>query len=74
MDGPFLRMYYYVPKLVGHWSQQNSDQMKNRHPWQLKKSKSWGMFWSYLLITTANSYHIPQKWVKGAELALQFNG
>ena len=28
--------------------------MNNRHPWQLKKSKSWGPFWSYQLNSTAN--------------------
>ena len=28
--------------------------MNNRHPWQLKKSKSWGPFWIYQLNSTAN--------------------
>jgi hypothetical protein len=27
------------------------------HPWQLKKSKSLGPFWSYQLNSTANSAH-----------------
>ena len=27
----------------------------NRQPWQLKKSKFWGLFWSYLLNSTANA-------------------
>ena len=31
--------------------------MNNRHPWTLKKSKSWGPFWSYQLNSTANSAH-----------------
>ena len=29
--------------------------MNNRHPWQLKKSKLWGLFCSYQLNGTANS-------------------
>ena len=33
-------------------------QMSNRHLWQLKKSKSWGPFWSYQLNSTANSAHL----------------
>ena len=37
-----LRINYYVQKIGGRRSQWNSDQMNNRHPWQLKKSKSWG--------------------------------
>jgi hypothetical protein len=32
--------------------------MNNRHPWQLKKSKSWGPFWSCQLNSTANSAHL----------------
>ena len=27
--------------------------MNDRHPWQLKKSESWGPFWSYQLNSTA---------------------
>ena len=34
-----------------------SHQMNNRQPWQLKKSKSWGQFWSYQLNSNANSAH-----------------
>jgi hypothetical protein len=41
--------------------------MNNRHIWQLKKSKSWGPFWSYFLDSTANPAHLPQKWAKWAE-------
>ena len=36
--------------------------MNNRHPWQLKKSKFWGPFWSYQLNSTANPAHLPQNW------------
>ena len=32
-----------------------------------KKSKSWGPFWSYQLITSANPAHLPQKWAKWAD-------
>ena len=42
----------------------------NRYPWQLKKSKSWGRFWSYQLSSTANSAYPPRKWAKWAELAV----
>jgi hypothetical protein len=35
--------------------------MNNWHPWQLKKSKSWGPFWSYHLGSTANPAHLPKK-------------
>ena len=44
--------------------------MNNRHPWPLKKSKSWGPFWSYQLSSTANSAYSPQKLAKWAELAV----
>ena len=43
--------------------------MNNWDPWQLKKSKSWGPFWSYQLNSSANSAYSPLKWVKWAELA-----
>ena len=46
--------------------------MNNRHPWPLKKSKSWGPFWSYQLNSTANSAYLLQKWAKWAELAVLF--
>ena len=32
--------------------------MNNWHPWTLKKSKPWGLFWSYQLNSTANSAHL----------------
>ena len=47
--------------------------MNNRHPWQLKKSKSLGPFWSYQLKSTANSAYSLQKWGKWAELAVLFS-
>ena len=34
--------------------------MYNQHPWPLKKSKSWGPFWSYQLNSSANPAHLPQ--------------
>jgi hypothetical protein len=43
--------------------------MNNWHPFQLKKSKSWGLFWSYQLYSTANPAHLPEKWAKLAKLA-----
>ena len=50
-----------------------SPHMNNRHLWQLKKSKSLGPFWSYQLNSSANPAHLPQKWAKGAELAVLFS-
>ena len=47
--------------------------MNNRHPWPLKKSKSWGPFWSYQLDSRANPAHLPQIWDKWAELAVLQN-
>ena len=41
--------------------QQISANIKVWHPWQLKKSKSWGPFWSYQLNSTANPAHLPRK-------------
>ena len=42
-------------------------------PWQLKKSKSWGPFWSYQLNSAANSAHFAQFLGKWAELAVLFS-
>jgi hypothetical protein len=40
----------------------------------VKKSKSWGPFWSYQLNSTAaNSAYSPRKWTKWAELAVLFS-
>ena len=66
-------MNYYVEKIGGLKSQWNLAQMNNRHPWRLKKSKSWGPFWSYQLNSTANTANLPQKWAKWAELAVLFS-
>ena len=65
----YLGMNYYVQKIGEHRSQWNSAQVNNRHPWQLKKSKSCEQFWSYLQNSTANSAHLSQKlakWAMGA--------
>jgi hypothetical protein len=45
--------------------------MNNWHPWQLKKSKSWGPFWSYQFNSTANPAHLPKKWAKLPKLAIE---
>ena len=45
---PSLEINYCVQKIGGLRSQWNSVQMNNWHPWQLKKSKFWGPFWSYI--------------------------
>ena len=42
-------------------------------PGQLKKLKSWGLFWSYQLNSTANLVHLPRNRAKWAELALLFS-
>ena len=57
-----LRINKYVQKMKGLRSQWNSAQINNRHPYQLKKLKSWEPFWSYLLNSTANPAHLPQNW------------
>ena len=38
-----------------------------------KKSKSWGLFWSYQLNSTANPALLPQKRAKWAESAVLFS-
>ena len=38
----WLRLNYYTPKMRGHRQQWISHKMKNRHQWQLEKSKSFG--------------------------------
>ena len=52
-----------------HSSQWFSHKMNDRHPLQLKTSKSWEPFWSYQLNSTANPAHLPQNWAKLAKLA-----
>ena len=39
----------------------------------IEKSKSWGLFWSYHLNSTANPAHLPRIWAKWAKLAVLFN-
>ena len=49
------------------WGQKQqwiSHKINIRHPWQLKKSKSWEPFWSYQLKSTANQAHLPQNWAR----------
>ena len=55
------------------WGAWVAMEMNIRHPGQLKKIKSWGTFWSYQLESSANLAHLPQKWAKWAELAVQFS-
>ena len=58
------------------WGQKQqwiSHKINIRHPWQLKKSKSWEPFWSYQLNSTANPAHLPQNWAKLAKLAVLFS-
>ena len=47
-----------------------SHQMNDWHPWQLKKSKSWGPFWSWSI---ANSAHLAHFLGGLAELAVLFS-
>ena len=61
------------PKNAGHRQQWISHKMNNRQPWQLKKSKSWGPFWSYQLNSTANLAHLPRNRAKWVELAVLFS-
>ena len=46
--------------------------MNNRQPYQLTKSKSWKLFWSYLQNCTANPAHLPQKWAKNGSNGLNW--
>ena len=50
----------------GHGSQWFSHKMNNRHPLQLKKSKSWESCWSYQLNSTTNFEVNGLDWI-GAE-------
>ena len=47
--------------------------MNIRHPGQLKKLKSWGLFWRYQLNNTANLAHLPRNRAKWAELVVLFS-
>jgi hypothetical protein len=47
--------------------------MNIRHPRQVKKLKSWGLFWIYHLNSTANLAHLPRNQAKWTELAVLFS-
>ena len=49
-----------MAKKRAHGTQWISHKMYNRHPLQLKKSKSWEPFGSYQLNSIANPAHLPQ--------------
>ena len=57
----------------GYGSQWFSHKIINRHPLQLKKSKSWEPFGSYQLNSTANPAHLPQNLAKLAKSAVLFS-
>ena len=59
--------------LGGLGSKEFQKKMKLWHPLQLKKLKSWEPFWSFLQKSTANPAHLPKKWAKWAEMAVQFS-
>ena len=44
-----------------------ASRMSNRQLWQLKKSKSWGLLWSYQLNSIANSAHLGHFEVNGLD-------
>ena len=66
-------MNYYAWKMWASRSQCFSPQMNNRHPWQLKISKSWGPFWSYQLYSTANVAYLAHFLGKWERLAILFS-
>ena len=51
-------MNYYAWKMRVPRCQCFSHQINNQQPWQLKKSKSWGPFWSYQLNSTASLWYM----------------
>jgi hypothetical protein len=57
----------------GHGSKWFSHKMNNRHPLQLKKSKSWEPFGSYQLNSTADLANLAQFCGKWAGLAVLFS-
>ena len=65
-------MRYYGNFLGGLRLQWISYKMKVWHPLLLKKSKSWGPFWTYQLKSTANSAHLAQFLGKLAKLAVKW--
>ena len=58
--------HHFVSTFYGAWM---SAKMKVSHPQQLKKSKSWGPFWSYQLNSSANSAHLVH--VRGKQAGLE---
>ena len=62
-----------VAKMRAHGTQWISRKMYNRHPLQLKKSKSWEPFGSYQLNSTADLANLAQVWGKWAGLAVLFS-
>ena len=72
IQSPCLGMNYYVNFWGGIKWQWISHKMNIRHPGQLKKSKSWELFWSYQPNSTANLAHLPSNLAKWDELAVLF--
>ena len=75
-----LDTYFTLPRnellcqlFGGHGLQWISHKLNIRHTGQMKKSKSWGPFWSYKLNSTANLAHLPRNLAKWAELAVLFS-
>ena len=54
----WLQINYYAWKMSAPRSQCFLPQLNNRYQLQLKTSKSWGLFWSYQLTSTANPAHL----------------
>ena len=73
LNAHWLYRSYYARKMRAQYWNHFWYQMSNRHTWQLKKSKSWGPFWSYQLNSTANSDHLAHFHGKLAELAVLFS-
>ena len=53
-EGTLAKTEIICPKNVGALIAMKFKKINNRHPKQLKKSKSWEPFWSYQLNSTAN--------------------
>ena len=68
-----LQMNYYALKMWAIRSQCFLPKINNRHPWQFRKSKSWGPFWSYQLNSTSNLAHLAHFLGKWAGLAVMFS-
>ena len=68
----WLYRSFYASKMRARYWNHFWAKKKVWHPWQLKKLKSWGPFWSYHLNSTANSAHLSQKQAKWPKLAVLF--